>query len=407
MVIRFACRCGKRLGAPRKMAGRQTTCPVCGNSIEIPFRSGRMAAPCKSPDHPAETETYGTVDPGESPVPRAARAGRQASNRRDGLAAGTSTFVAVRGVGDGDPLITLRRQPRWMKLLPPRKPPRWYSGLSAPFTNVPVFLRLGFVLTALTGIALASWVSIDPDGSPLPREFLIASCAALAFVLGYVFNYFNALLSLSAEGKSNQEPTLDAGPLGAILSCAHWLGCFLAGPVLFFAAAALYWIYCGELAFFDWMILVELVFVGVGWWIVSLVITNVDDTIWVPNPIRVVRVGFGMGLKWLELTALAMGIFIAHLGAVLFGIAELHQKPVLAVPLLCACWTSVLYFGAFACRRIGTSYRSIKPRRSSKRDTPREQACPPDIAAGPIRIATRGRSGGGAPPGWARGRGTR
>jgi len=381
MTIRFACQCGKRLRASDRMAGRRTQCPACFSSVLIPSKRSwrrpqdRGSARSSTDDRTASREPE-AMDHSSPPLPAGelfndAHAGGTLPNRTE-QRPGTSTFIASRAVStDLDPsatMIALRRPPRWTRLLSRRVEPRWYHSLIYPISHVPVFFRLATMLTVLTAFALLGWLSIDHDRRQAwPYVMLGVSLFLLLLVLGRTLNYFNGVLALAAQGKVKHDAAIDFVPIRALLGCGQWLACFLAGPALLFGSALGYWMYCGDLTVIDWLILAELGFAGVGWWLIAILLTNVDATIRVPLPRQVFRTALRMGAKTLELTLLATAVFLAHLFAAVYGIGHLHDQPLSSLLLLCLAATTALYLTAFTFRRLGLKYyRSERQRRAAE-----------------------------------------
>jgi hypothetical protein len=281
---------------------------------------------------------------------------------------GASTFVpsriATAGLDPDATAIALRHPPRWTRLLSRRVEARWYHSLIYPVSNVPIFFRLAMMLTVLTAFALLGWLSIERDRSTRwPYVMLGVSLFLLLLVLGRTLNYFNAILALAAQGKVKHEAAIDFAPIRALLGCGQWLACFLAGPALLFGSALGYWLYCGDLTVIDWLILAELGFAGIGWWLIAILLTNVDATVRVPTPRQVFRTALGLGWKSLELTLLATAVFLAHLFAAVYGIGHLHDQPFVSFLLLCVAATTGLYLTAFTFRRLGLTYCRLERRR--------------------------------------------
>jgi hypothetical protein len=392
MAIEVVCDCGKRLKAPDWMAGRSTQCPACWNAVQVPKRRwfdvlGGRSKKKRRRARSAETKTerLETPPPAESPMPPPRvcvdapfpppRSSVALPSRRPATNGRKTTFVPVRAVGDGDNYrpdsIMLRRQPRWVKLLPTRREQHWYDSLAFPLGKFPIFLRLGLLQAVLTTAALIFWLSMDRD-NPIREQlalFLVACLGGVFFVMGHTFHYFNAILEMACHGKTRHEPGIGCTSLGALVSCGHWLSCFLAGPLFFFGAALGYWLYCGDLTIVDWSILVELCFAGVGWWLIALLLTNLDDTVRVASPIEVLRTAFTMPWECAGLTVLAASVFLGHFFIAAYAIGQLHVSPLSMFPLLWACWSSGFYLTAFTFRRLGLTYYRAQQRIQGRKHT--------------------------------------
>lgn len=390
MTIHFACQCGKRLQAPQRMAGRHTKCPACGFSVEVPMgRFGRLFRGKKRGSKKGDANRQGdatrrpmqeraeqpnrlpTGDPFDSPAVPDVGPFKSADDRPF-----ATTFVPTRPVTSGlDPetaSIAIRRPPRWTKLISNQADRRWHSSLTFPIANVPIFFKLAITLSILMAFALGGWLSIDHDRpANWAYGMLGISLVLLLFVLGRTLNYFNAVLALAAKGKVKHEASIDFDPIGAFMGCGQWFACFLAGPAFLFGAALGYWLYCGDLSVIDWMILAELGFAGVGWWLIAILLTNVDSDLRVPMPGQVVRTAWAMGRKTIEITAIGLAVFAAHLYAGAYGIGHLHDQPVTSFALLCIAATTGLYLAAFTFRRLGLAYYRCQ-HRAAATGQPRE-----------------------------------
>lgn len=397
MTIRFACQCGKRLLAPNHMAGRRTQCPACFNSVLIPARrfGGRLfhrnggKSKGQEGGKPRQAEADGDAappngaggPPGADAVPAFASAERRPT---------ASTFVPSRAVTSGlDPdatAIALRHPPRWTRLLSRRAESRWYQSLIYPAGNMPIFFKLAMMLTVLTAFALLGWLSIDHDRrATWPYGVLAVSLLLLLLVLGRTLNYFNAILRLAAQGKVRHDAAIDFEPIRAILSCGQWFACFLAGPAVLFGGALGYWLYSGDLTVIDWLILGELCFAAVGWWLIAILLTNAKTEIRVPTPAQVARTALGMGWKSIEMTLLAATVFLAHLAAGVQGIGHLHDQPLFSFALLCVAATTGLYMTAFTFRRLGLAYYRVE---RDRRDREAERSAKAAGVARAVQNAT-------------------
>jgi membrane protein implicated in regulation of membrane protease activity len=396
MAIDVLCDCGKRLKAPDWMAGRSTQCPACWAPVTVPkprwfgifgasSRSKRRRKRAESRDRnsrPVEAAPRADFSPpagsASAAAPPPASGNSIVLPQRRSAAVPTNrktTFVPSRQVTDGDDYrpnsVMLRSQPRWVKLLPDSRKQRWYSSLVFPFSQLPVFIRLGLLQAVLTTAALIFWLSLERDNPAREQMILwmIACLGCVFFVMGHTFHYFNAILEMASHGQTKHEPGIGCTALGALVSCGHWLSCFVAGPALLFAAAVGYWLYCGDLTVVDWSILAELCFAGVAWWLIALLLTNIDDTLRVASPVQVLRTAFSMPGEGAALTILAAAILLAHFFAAAYAIGQLHVTPLTAFPLLWACWSSGFYLTAYVFRRLGLTYYRAQRRISDRKQS--------------------------------------
>ncbi len=402
MAIDVVCECGKRLKAPDWMAGRSTQCPACWNSVSIPRprlfgllppakpKRGESprAADANSPPRDSATPAVNSPDAPSRPSISQPGSGLNDPFTGQGRAVDRSaefikprsvpknrqsTFVPTRAVSNGDDYqpnsVMLRSRPRWVRLISDRGKQHWYHSLAFPFEKLPVFLRLGLLQAVLTTAALILWLSMERD-NPHQGQFvgcLFACLCGVLFVLGHTFHYFNAILEMACHGKVRHEPGIGCSSIGALVSCGHWLSCFLAGPALLFVAAGAYWLNFGDLTIIDWSIVVELCLAGVGWWLIALLLTNLDESLRVASPVQVVATALTMPWEFLGITILAATVFLGHLAVAGYSIGQLHVTPLTAFPLLWVCWSSGFYLTAFTFRRLGLTFYRAQQRQVGRK----------------------------------------
>ena len=333
-----------------------------------PPGASRQAAPEPERETQPDAQQETSAPPADSNSRSSTGPGPLRAARRRPAA---STFVPIRagteGLNPEATAIAMRRPPRWTRLLSRRVEPRWYNSLVYPASNVPIFFRLATMLSVLLSLALLGWLSIDREETKKwPYGLLAVASFLLLLVLGRILSYFNGILALACEGKVKHDASIEFEPFDALASCGEWLACLAAGPAFLFGSALGYWLYCGDLTVVDWLILVELGFVGVGWWLLAILLINVNGRFRVPSPVQVARTAWGMGLKTLEITLLATGVFLVQFFAAAYGIGHLHDRPHIAFPLLCIAATTVLYLTAFTFRRLGLAYYRLTRRRPSE-----------------------------------------
>jgi hypothetical protein len=181
----------------------------------------------------------------------------------------------------------------------------------------------------------------------------------LVYFLAIALTYFNSILALAAVGKVRVEPSLDGDLRRAAVNCGIWFACFLAGPSLAFGGAFAYWLYGGELDWVDWIILTELGVVGLGWWLISLLVANTGESFRVPFPDEVFRIAKQMGHEGFVLLTLATVAFGLHLWVADYAIGGLHEQPVMSLFLMSLFWGSGLFVTSYTLRRLGLAYSRI------------------------------------------------
>ncbi len=308
------------------MEGRRTKCPSCDSSVLIRGTRTRLGTP-KAPSrqaHPSNRSGRPSRDrPEEETSARACRhrfqpplVNRHGSSPRfcssEARRRPAAKQLHLRPDPGGHRGAGPRTRRRSHCVIPPDGPGSCRglrraaavitTGLVYPASNVPVFFRLAMMLSVLLSLALLGWL-IDRDRHERPTTWPpwpaggrphSSCCSCWAASL----SYFNGILALACEGKVKHDASIEFEPLDALASCGEWLACFAAGPAFLFGSALGYWLYCGDLTVVDWLILGELGFVGVGWWLLATLLTNVTGRF--PRPARreqVLRTALG---EWAE-----------------------------------------------------------------------------------------------------------
>jgi hypothetical protein len=326
MTIKFACSCGKRLRARDEMARRRTVCPRCGQPVGVP--SGEPTA------------THLTT----------AERQRRADRRKD-----ASDPTAPRDAVGSMMLALLpgRRSPGDGRPAPAGD--RWYDYLVSPFREWRLWVGFAVLLTLLSagvlgiGPVLIAAQADDP-GARLAR-WLVGLMAL--WVVGYPCNLLRHVLRAAATG----DWAADRGPglgVGAALAASFiWLGCFLAGPIVFAALAAVYWVECGDPGVIDWLILAELAFLTVGYYLLVLAAVSESGRLRDANPLHVIDLAHRLGWR-AGAAALAGFVLVVGHGLLCVVAAEqLRDHTVLAVLLLAAGWLSGLFWATCLFRLLG------------------------------------------------------
>jgi hypothetical protein len=331
MSIKFYCTCGKHLRAREAMAGRRSQCPACGAPVGIPLlqptQRGTSVAPLS------------------------------ADERRSQSGFGASVFATPAPTHDEaaqtpDDAETERRQKRSHLRRVRALEKHWYECLMFPLYAWPLLLPLTLALTALTGIAVLAWPELG-DLSATPWWIWLVLWTAPFLTFGYVCAFLQCVLASAAAGETGyvRYPGSDVGLIAR--SLFNWLVCFLAGPILFAAAAFWFWLYAGDLTFIDWLIVIELALAGTAHWFLALVALHQTDRLRDVNPLRVADLIRRLGYSAVFATLAAAAVILALGYLILFALTELHQEPAVGFPILAAGWLVTLFWLAFLFRLLG------------------------------------------------------
>ena len=338
----MVCACGKRLRAPGAVPGRVGRCPACGGELRVP-----EAEPEPEPT-PAGPSAYGVdpidAEPGNAAWPpavvEAARRKRKANAKP-----GHETAIWDGFVKAPDRLENRLGQsllyPLWgangiasLVVFPPLF---WFSTM--PIITAVHTLTLGGASTFGIGSLFL--------GVPMLMGFAVVAAYALMF-LGRV-------LASSALGERHHPrwPDWDLGALAA--STGRWAWAGFIGAVVGGVPAVAYWVYCGDVDLFDYMILSELAAVGMVYALMALVASILHEDLLAANPFTVVgaivRVGWGYAQPCL------LAGFAGVVAATVLGAVFRVENPAASAFLYWVFWVVVLYEAMVVLRVLGVFYQ--------------------------------------------------
>ncbi len=301
MAIKFFCKCGKKLKARDEMAGRRSMCPRCGSPVGIPGAA---------PTHPGTTlgpmafkdrlQFWKTHLPSDA-LPKSLLPDE-----------GDDSFTrdAQRSDHPAEPTETSSEPAAKSPGKPPQKPPaifdapldralvrqvirarrsvalarerhletRWYQCLLYPLRAWPLVFGLSGALALCAGMSTFVHRQTQEFAQGISIVGIYALWASLPFlILSYSCGFLDCVMAgaLAGEFRHVRWPgrRLDM----ALKSCYVWAVCFLAGPIVPIAFALTFWLQAGEMEIVDWLILAELVVVGLSYWLLVLLTVNAKD----------------------------------------------------------------------------------------------------------------------------------
>jgi hypothetical protein len=329
MTIKFACSCGKRLRARDEMARRRTVCPRCGQPVGVP--SGDPTGADAAHLTPAEQQ------------------------RRNARRADASDPAAPRDPVGSMMLALLTGRRSSGRRRPAPSGEHWYDYLLSPFRDWRLWSGSAALLTVLSvGSLLLGPVIFGRRADGATARWVPWLIVPLAlWVVGYPCNFLRHVLRAAASGDGVEVrwPGAAVGP--ALAGSLIWLGCFLAGPVVFAGLAADYWVECGEPRLVDWLILAELTFLAVGYYLLVLAAVSESGRLRDANPLHVIDLAHRLGWR---AGAAALAGFVLVVGHGLLGVIaaeQLHQITALGVLLLVGGWLSGLFWATWLFRLLG------------------------------------------------------
>jgi hypothetical protein len=221
----------------------------------------------------------------------------------------------------------------WIAIVDPFRRANWALGLLA----LPIFL-------------------------PLLTTFLL--------VMGYSLLVVGQMLVASAMGEYDQPSWPEWNSATISEGLGRWLWAAVFGVAIGGFPIVAYWIYCGNIDWFDRMVFAELAILGAGYAQMALAAALLHESLVAANPITVVAAIGRIGWDYVQ-PALVGGIAIMLGGGllwlVLFGMPSLH----LAALALWGFWVYALYAGMVVLRVLGLTYFAHSDALVWFRDRPR------------------------------------
>jgi hypothetical protein len=346
--IKFVCSCGKHLKARDEMAERLSICPRCGSLVGIPARQPRYPE-------------------GAARLPPARRL-HDKPDQRITIAPPT----APTATSPPPP-----RNPYVVRLLSMRSAPRpdlsgrhleehWYECLLYPFRAWQLCVILAVLMTFVSAAVAAlvpSLVAEQPPDRYTRIGVNVSGVVLLLLVVGLPSSFFDCVLSSAVLGEIYYIRWSGNALFTVLRVGIKWLTCFLTGPVLFAGAAVAYWFECGEAGVIDWMIMIELGIVAIGYHLLVLLSLTDRGRLRDLNPLAVADLAQRLGRDALIVIGGGAALLLGHAVLLVTGVATMHTTPPLGWSLLAGGWLSAVFCSTFFCRLFGIwCHHSRRPR---------------------------------------------
>ena len=128
---------------------------------------------------------------------------------------------------------------------------------------------------------------------------LIPVLFSFAMMFGYALLFFGHVLVSSALGEIDHPRWPEWHPADISEGICRWFWAGLFGVVLGGIPIAYYWLHCGEIDWFDWVVFAELIMLGTGYALMALAASLLHENIIAANPITVVSSILRLGVGYL------------------------------------------------------------------------------------------------------------
>ena len=260
----------------------------------------------------------------------------------------------------------------------PKAAPGLGECLAYPVTDGPGVGLLVFLPPVLFFLSLPVFdviAMVDPLGRGnwalglLALPIFLPLLVSFALVFGYALLFLGQMFVASALGEPEHPrwPEWDSHQISEGLGRWVWAGVF--GLALGGLPALAYWIFCGDLDWFDRVVFADLVIAGVGYALMALAASLLHDSLLAANPFTVVPSIARVGWDYV-MPCVAGGVAVALAAAAAWGVFHLPSMR-LSVLALWAFWVFFFYETMVVLRMVGLTYHAHADDLGWFRDRPR------------------------------------
>jgi hypothetical protein len=174
---------------------------------------------------------------------------------------------------------------------------------------------------------------------------------------GYALLFLGHVLVSSALGEIDHPRWPEWHPADISEGICRWFWAGLFGILLGGIPVAYYWMHCGDIDWFDWIVFAELLIIGVAYAQMALAASLLHENLIAANPITVVAAIFRLGGCYLRPCLVASAtLVLAALGVwgLLYHLPRMWMEAV----ALWGFWLVMLYFAMVALRMMGLTYHA-------------------------------------------------
>jgi len=174
---------------------------------------------------------------------------------------------------------------------------------------------------------------------------------------GYALLFLGHMLVASALGENDHPRWPEWHPSDIAEGVGRWFWAGLFGATLGGIPLVIYWMHCGDIDWFDWIVFIDLIMLAVGYAQMALAAALLHDNIIAANPITVltsiVRIGWGYLLPCL-VAAIALGLAALALWSVLYSMPTIWTEGI----AIWAFWVFLFYEAMVVVRMMGLTYHA-------------------------------------------------
>jgi hypothetical protein len=180
---------------------------------------------------------------------------------------------------------------------------------------------------------------------------------SFAMTFGYALLFLGHMLVSSALGENDHPRWPEWHPSDIAEGVGRWFWASLFGAALGGVPLVIYWMNCGDVDWFDWVVFIDLIMLAVGYAQMALTAALLHDNIMAANPVTVFLAIFRIGREYLR------PCLVAAIALVLAGFASwclLYEMPTFWIEgvAIWAFWVFVCYEAMVVVRMMGLTYHA-------------------------------------------------
>jgi hypothetical protein len=180
---------------------------------------------------------------------------------------------------------------------------------------------------------------------------------SFAMIFGYALLFLGHVLVASSLGENDHPRWPEWHPSDISEGIGRWFWAGMLGVALGGGPLLLYWMHHGDMGLLDWVVVISLIVVGVGYAQMALAASLLHDNIVAANPVTVITAIARIGWDYLRpclVSALALVLAGMGLWAMLFRIPTMWAEG-LAIWFF---WVFVFYSAMVVMRMVGLTYHA-------------------------------------------------
>jgi hypothetical protein len=216
------------------------------------------------------------------------------------------------------------------------------------FFSLPIF----DIISVLQPLTKSDWAL-----GLLVVPVLIPVLFSFAMTFGYALLFLGHVLVSSALGEIDHPRWPEWHPADISEGICRWFWAGLFGILLGGIPVAYYWMHCGDIDWFDWIVFAELLIIGVAYAQMALAASLLHENLIAANPITVVTSIFRLGGCYLR-PCLVASSTLALTGLGIWGLLYHLPRMWMEAVALWTFWLVVLYSAMVALRMMGLTYHA-------------------------------------------------